>query len=303
MATVRIMAEPELDVIFNGALAARREEGRRVIHEYRTYSPTHPTVIAGEFSLAEAAISDTARISFHHQPGYCEVAREAVEHAVRVHECLTRLLGIDPVGNFQLVQLKRNDFGEYAPFPMVTMPLHCISTAMGKEDWQSFDAGLGHEMGHFWFGHLVQSSPNEQWLSEGFASYLDLAVTEALYGTEPAQKKLQRCVEMLSQAPPEEQAALYDIPLRHPHQGMLVRVKGALVLQCLRQQTGDEAFGDFLRELLRRHQGEHITTGTVEHLCAELFPRLDARGFFGLHLKGTAEYCWDGAEREVRVEG
>jgi hypothetical protein len=72
-------------------------------------------------------------------------------------------------------------------------------------------------------------------------------------------------------------------------------------MRILGPKTGDEAFAHFLRVLVRRRQGEAVTTDTVEALCAELFPHLEVEEFFDVHLRGVAEYRWDETHGEMRL--
>ena len=132
---------------------------------------------------------------------------------------------------------------------------------------------LGHEIAHFWFGGVVRSGLDEQWPSEGFAQYMSLLIIEEYYGTEKLFTILKQYTDTLQAVELRGQEPLIDISITHPHQPMLVRCKGALVLHCLRQLVGREAF-----------------------------PDIDATSFCGEHLRAVRSYRWIHEENAVVVE-
>ena len=301
MATVEIVDKAGCQVIFNGELLETWQEGGATHSRFRTTIPGHPTLIAGEFEKTTKIVGDGGSITFYHQKDYAKVAQDIVDFTQGILERFVKWFTVNPVRDFYLVQLKRTEFGQYAPFPMVIFPRDDISKEMARENWERLAGMLGHEVSHFWFGGLLSSNPNEQWLSEGFAQYMSLLIAEEFYGDELLHKKLKQYLKALHDIRNEPQAVLCDIPLRHPLQPMLVRTKGAIVLHCLRQALGLDGFKEFLSEFVRKHRGEHITTDTVEGLCHEMFPKLDTTSFFDIHLKSTAVYEWDDTEGAVRV--
>ncbi|MCW5556402.1 MAG: hypothetical protein KIT22_00925 [Verrucomicrobiae bacterium] len=54
-------------------------------------------------------------------------------------------------------------------------------------DWGSLVSLVAHELAHSWSGNLVTFSSNrDMWLNEGFTTYVEGRITEALYGRERA---------------------------------------------------------------------------------------------------------------------
>jgi hypothetical protein len=210
-------------------------------------------------------------------------------------------LGTAPSVDFSLIQLKRTSFGPYAPFPFVLFTLDDIDKLADGNDWKRVTQMLAHEIGHFWFGNLVGSDPTEQWLSEGFAEYTRLLVTEHIYGREALNQELENYVRKLSEIGPAQQAPLCNIPLGHPAQFILVRCKGAIVLHCLRQECETAQFLAFLKQLVTTHRGKLIDTAAVEDLCRATGTLQDARQFFDMHLRGVASYGWNDDVHRIEV--
>jgi hypothetical protein len=300
--TVDIQIEdlPGASVLFNGQFLGTGYEDDCLVHRFSTWMPTFPTVVAGDFQVVTRQIGD-GTLAFYHQPGYSDVVETMLDIAESVLSVLVELLGTNPVRDFALIQLKRTDWGQYAPFPFVLFPADDISRLGEGSDWKRVTQMLAHEIGHFWFGALLRSGPTEQWLSEGFAQYMNLLVTERLYGRDALDKDLEDYVSKLSEIETADQAPLGNIPLDRPAQFTLVRTKGAIVLHCLRQECTEDLFWAFLKQLVVAHQGQVIDTATVEQVCRVTGTLRDAAAFFDTHLRSVAEYQWDGDARRIDV--
>ena len=267
-------------------------------HRYRLAVPTFPTVVAGDFEVLTKSLSGGS-FSFYHQAGYAGVAGEVLATGVRILDLFTWWLTISPRGDLALIQLARTEWGPYAPFPFVIFPRDDIRKDVAANDWKRISQMLAHEIGHFWFGNLLKSGPTEQWLSEGFAQYFNLLYTEHAFGSEALHGELQRYISRLSEIDIGAQAPLDHITFENPAQPILVRLKGALVLHCLRQRLGIERFIAFLAALVHRYQGQLMTTADVEGEAGRFLGPEDAHTFFDTHLRGLAVYDWDPATDTV----
>jgi hypothetical protein len=299
-ADIQIEDLPGAAVLFNGQLLGTGYEDDCLVHRFSTWMPTFPTVVAGDFQVVSRQIGD-GTLAFYHQPGYSDVVETMLDTAESVLSVLVELLGTNPVRDFSLIQLKRTGFGPYAPFPFVLFPFEDIPRLGDGSDWRRVTQMLAHEIGHFWFGVLLRSGPTEQWLSEGFAQYMNLLVTERLYGRDALDKELEDYVSKLSEIETADQAPLCSIPLDHPAQFVLVRTKGAIVLHCLRQECTEDLFWAFLKQLVEDHQGKLIRTTTVENVCSVTGTLRDAPAFFDTHLRSVAKYHWNDDARRIDV--
>lgn len=111
--------------------------------------------------------------------------------------------------------------------------------------------------------------------------------------------ELQSYVSRLAKIDFETQAPLAHITFEHPAQAILVRLKGAIVLHCLRQHLGIERFVAFLAVLVYSYQGQLITTASVEVEVGKLLGQQDTRAFFDIHIHGLAIYTWNSATDTV----
>jgi leukotriene-A4 hydrolase len=140
---------------------------------------------------------------------------------------------------------------------------------------------VAHELAHSWSGNLVtNASWKNIWLNEGFTTYVQGRITEALYGDELAemerqidQEELAREIQSGEIAPADQVLALPALTGRDPDEVLsdIAYTKGAWFLQFLEQRFGRAAFDPFLRGWFDAHAFRSATTGEfVDYLHASL---------------------------------
>ena len=120
---------------------------------------------------------------------------------------------------------------------------------------KSLVALIAHELAHSWSGNLVTySSAKDAWLNEGFTSYVENRIIEALYGKERADmenviERNELAVEFKEIDPKLQALAVMPGVLKDPDENSSATVyaKGAWFLQFLEQRFGRENFDAFLR--------------------------------------------------------
>jgi hypothetical protein len=141
---------------------------------------------------------------------------------------------------------------------------------------------VAHELAHSRSGNLVtNSSWKDIWLNEGFTSYVERRIVEALYGREQADMEdvigqfgVKHEMESL---PPEDQLlALKPLDGRDPDEALtdVPYVKGAWFLTYLEHAYGRANFDAFLRGYFDHFAFQSIDTDTFlayykKHLAAK----------------------------------
>ncbi len=128
---------------------------------------------------------------------------------------------------------------------------------------------LAHELAHSWSGNLVTNATwRDGWLNEGFTTYFERRIMEAVYGVERARLEWgvgeQDLRLALIELKPDEtwQGALApDLSLHKHGDGSAVAYeKGALFLYQLERRFGRPQLDAFLQDWFDRHAFTSVTT-------------------------------------------
>ena len=126
---------------------------------------------------------------------------------------------------------------------------------------------VAHELAHSWSGNLVTNSNwRDSWLNEGFTSYVENRVMEALYGERRAVMEQALALEDLKRDLAELDPALTQLKLNedlaHPDDAFtqVAYVKGQFFLMFLEERFGREKFDPFLKAYFNDFAFESITT-------------------------------------------
>jgi len=127
---------------------------------------------------------------------------------------------------------------------------------------------IAHELAHSWSGNLVtNSSWKDMWLNEGFTTYVQGRITEAVYGKELADMEdvigeFDARSEVESLEPHMQLLALAAMPGQDPDEALsdIAYEKGQWFLTFLEQRYGREVFDPFLRSWFDEHAFKSATT-------------------------------------------
>ena len=144
-----------------------------------------------------------------------------------------------------------------------------------------------HELAHQWFGNAVtESSWDDAWLSEGFATYFTMLFIEEAYGKQELESHLQAAKKVIYDYYKKD--STYKIiddrsPEKGPVTNALTYQKGAWVLHMLRNLMGDRAFKDGIREYYKSYMNGHATTSDFRQVMEKSAGR-DLKTFFNQWL-------------------
>jgi leukotriene-A4 hydrolase len=145
---------------------------------------------------------------------------------------------------------------------------------------RSLVALVAHELAHSWSGNLVTNATwDDFWINEGFTTYIENRIMEALYGKEYAEmlallsyRELLEEIETMGFDNPDTRLHL-DLSGRDPDEGMtsIAYDKGGFFLRMLEEQFGRGEWDTFLRQYFDEFA---FTTMTSEKFLAYLRDRL-----------------------------
>ncbi|WP_020386197.1 M1 family metallopeptidase [Kribbella catacumbae] len=141
---------------------------------------------------------------------------------------------------------------------------------------------VAHELAHSWSGNLVtQDSWDDIWLNEGFTSYVENRIVEAVYGNElavmeTAIKQHATVIKLDPLSPAEQAVELPGLNHRSQYHGTsgLGPLKGAWFLSWLEERFTRETFDPFLRGYFDRFAFRSINSEDfVRHLQEQLLDK------------------------------
>jgi leukotriene-A4 hydrolase len=167
------------------------------------------------------------------------------------------------------------------PFGGMENPMLTFATPTILAGDKSLVSLISHELAHSWSGNLVTNATwRDFWLNEGFTTYIENRIQEALYGREQALMEQvidHRELETeLASHEPQDQILHIDLTGRDPDEGCtrIPYIKGALLLRLMEQTFGRAAFDRFLNRYFDRFAFQSITTSmALDYLRQELFAK------------------------------
>ncbi|MEP6703910.1 MAG: M1 family metallopeptidase, partial [Acidobacteriota bacterium] len=240
-------------VIGNGEPAEEvRNPDGSVTHHFRMNVPI-PTYlvsfVVGKYARVGDKYGDIP-LGFYIYPGAEAIARKAygnTKEMMRVYESLT---GVNFAFNkYDQTVVAGFTFGGMENVTATTM----ADTEVFAVSSPLFEAGVGdlvsHELAHSWFGDLVTCKNwAELWLNEGFATFMEAAYREQMFGRRNYLIKIARDAELflVDEAVNKKRNALYnqnagDVGSLFDRPATIYN-KGGAVLHTLREEIGDAAF-------------------------------------------------------------
>jgi leukotriene A-4 hydrolase/aminopeptidase len=164
------------------------------------------------------------------------------------------------------------------PFGGMENPMLTFATPTILAGDKSLVSLVAHELAHSWSGNLVTNATwRDFWLNEGFTTYLERRIIEAVYGVPRREMEAtlgRRSLEDELAGMDERDEILHvDLKGRDPDEGFtgVPYEKGALFLRYLEEKVGREKFDRFVRGYFDSHAFQSITTETfVDYLQKNL---------------------------------
>ncbi|HUR26973.1 MAG TPA: M1 family aminopeptidase [Planctomycetota bacterium] len=274
--TLSITAPKPAKAVCNGTLAETIDVGDKRTFVYRPRDPMASylvTIAIAEFVESERAGPGGLEIRNYFSPKSRQADRD----------------GFDRTD--EIVKFLGEKFGPY-PFETCGNILACINVpgALETQTIPIYGAGISgasiicHEQAHQWFGDAVSvENWRDIWLNEGFAEYASWMYLEASEGRPAFDTKVKRQYGAQRTQSDRRAAASRELadgstkpkpPLEPPARpssksmfGSVVYIRGALALDALRTEVGDDAFLGLLRTWVTQNANGNAT---VEEFLAHV---------------------------------
>ncbi|HEV7777814.1 MAG TPA: M1 family metallopeptidase [Luteibacter sp.] len=231
------------------------------------FSQTHPipsyllAIAAGDIAVRETG----PRSAVYAEPSVVDKAAHEFEDTEKLIATTEKLYGPYAWGRYDLLVLPPS-----FPFGGMENPNMTFATPTVLVGDKSLVSLVSHELAHSWSGNLVTSAAwRDIWLNEGFTTYVQGRITEAVYGKALAdeeallsarglEKDLADMPENSQKLAPEPHGVGADDSLSD-----VAYTKGSWFLRTLEARFGRENFDNYLRGYFDHFAFQSIDTETM----------------------------------------
>ncbi len=194
---------------------------------------------------------------------------------MRIYEELT---GVDfPYNKYDQTMVANFNFGGMENITATTMADSEIMLAEFPFARGLVEDLVSHELAHSWFGNLVTCRNwAELWLNESFATYMEAAYREKMYGRANYLNKIQGDADqyfVYASLNENNQHALFNRTANPAVDETLFTTvtyqKGSAVLHTLREEIGDQAFWKGVSNYLKDHKFQNVETADLQKAFEE----------------------------------
>ena len=255
--SARIEAPLDQTVVMAAEQLTPAGEGASVGHRawrFKMDKPIPPYLIAiGIGDLAFAKFDE--RTGVWAEPVSLEASRYELEPTAQMVHAAEALYGPYLWGRYDLLMLPPS-----FPFGGMENPMLTFATPTIIAGDRSLVSLVAHELAHSWSGNLVTNANwDDFWLNEGFTSYFENRIMEAVYGRDAAVQEQvlawNGLQDELRDLKPEDTRLHLDLTGRDPDEGMntIAYDKGAAFLRTIEEAAGRPAFDAWMRGYFERN--------------------------------------------------
>jgi len=209
-----------------------------------------------------AARSTGPRSAVYAEPSVVEAAAKEFADTEAMIQTTEKLYGPYRWGRYDILVLPPS-----FPFGGMENPCMTFATPTVIAGDKSLVSLVAHELAHSWSGNLVtNASWRHMWLNEGFTTYVENRIVEAVYGKAQADEQFILSANELRgeimDTPKPDQRLVPDFKGRDPDDAGsdFAYTKGAWLLRTLEARFGRETFDAYLRGYFDHFAFKSITT-------------------------------------------
>ena len=236
-------------------------EGGGRAFRFRMDKPVAPYLIA--LAAGDIAFQSLGpRTGVYAEPATIRAAAAELVDTEKMVAAAEKLYGPYRWGRYDMIVLP-----PAFPYGGMENPTLTFLTPTFLADDRSLVGLVAHELAHSWSGNLVTNAVwPDSWLNEGFTSYFENRIMEALYGPGRASQEAALSFADMESAFTELGATAPGTRLHNPDETTeggasgIVYDKGALFLRTMERIAGRERFDAWLRSYFDRHAFQPMTS-------------------------------------------
>mgnify|MGYP000610316857 CR=1 FL=1 len=283
-------------VIANGELIGKtRGSENTVTFHYRMSVPQSlylTSFVVGKY----LKVSDTYKnipLGYYVYPGQITLVPKAYGKTKDMFRIFEQLTGVDyPFNKYDQTVVANFNIGGMENITATTMSDSEIALARFDTARSTVEDLVAHELAHSWFGNLVTCKNwAELWLNEGFATFMEAAYREQMYGRKDYIRKIHDDAATYFsyasarsfvqhglfnlKADPKDDDTMFD-PISYQ--------KGSAVIHTLREEVGEGAFWRGINLYLKRHKFANVESNDLQKAFEETSGK-DLKWFFDQWVK------------------
>lgn len=241
-------------------------------------------VASKKYKVIEADVEDISVRSYYFEDETAELSLTAARDAL---EIFNRDFGKYPYEQFSVAA------ADFFIGGMEYPKLVFIDEGMYKGNDEMLEYIIVHETAHqWWYGIVGNNEIEEAWLDEALTEYSTLLYYENKYGKEIKDKMYKKMILGGYKIYRNFNESKSEVILKHledfedsTEYQALVYCKGAMFLECLREELGDETFFDILKVYFDKYKYKNATTEDFFEIC-EIVSDKNLKDIFKKWLKG-----------------
>ena len=209
-----------------------------------------------------AARSTGPRSAVYAEPSVVDAAAKEFSDTEKMIETTEKLYGPYRWGRYDVLVLPPS-----FPFGGMENPCMTFATPTVIVGDKSLVSLVAHELAHSWSGNLVTNAAwKHMWLNEGFTSYVENRIVEAVFGKAQADEEFILAADELrgelTEIPKPDQRLVPNFDGRDPDDAGsdFAYTKGAWLLRTLEASYGRDVFDPYLRDYFDHFAFQSITT-------------------------------------------
>ena len=312
-----LTARSDEQVIGNGTLVEqiRNSDGTVTFH-YRMDVPIPTYLVSfviGKYARVDEKYRDIP-LGYYVYPGSESIVPVAYKNTKAMMAFFEEVTRVNyPFNKYDQTVVASFPFGGMENVTATTMADTEIYAATNDLFKAGVEDLVSHELAHSWFGNLVTCRNwAELWLNEGFATFMEAAFREKMYGRRSYMNKIRRDAQsfLIDDAVNPKRNALFnqnadrvDELFTRPE---TVYNKGGAVLHTLREEIGNEAFWKGVNIYLDRHKFGSVESSDLLRAMEEASDRdldwfFDQWVYMGGHPKLAVRRAWNERTRTMRL--
>jgi aminopeptidase N len=248
------------EVISNGILKSKKEQGNAISWEYEMEKPMSSYLVMlaiGKFGQITEKSGSGIPLEYYFSAEDAAKAEPTYCNSKKIFDFLESEIGVKyPWEIYKQIPVKDFLYAGMENTSATIFSQDFVVDEIGHNDKDYLNVNA-HELAHQWFGDMITAkSEKHHWLQEGFATYYALLAEREIYGEDYFNWKLYEIAEELQQA-----AKTDTIPILNEKASSLTYYKkGAWALHILRNAVGADNFRKAVKKYLEKYAFKNADT-------------------------------------------